>query len=96
MASAWVHDYAPRIRCMVLAAPAFVVKLYVPFARSHLLGQVNRATKPDLHVKYLCKAFGPLTHEQGAYGSPTASDPLIHPPDFGPGAARALFHRSPS
>lgn len=23
VAAAWVHDYAPRIRCMVLAAPAF-------------------------------------------------------------------------
>ena len=32
IASAWVHDYAPRIRGLVLAAPAFEVKLYVPFA----------------------------------------------------------------
>lgn len=31
-AAAWVHDYAPRIRAMVLAAPAFRVRLYVPFA----------------------------------------------------------------
>jgi len=31
-AAAWVHDYAPRIRSMVLAAPALRVKLYVPFA----------------------------------------------------------------
>ena len=30
--STWLHDYAPRIRCAVLAAPAFSVKLYVPFA----------------------------------------------------------------
>ena len=28
----WVHDYAPRIRGLVLATPAFRVKLYVPFA----------------------------------------------------------------
>jgi len=33
LVSAWVHDYAPDIRCMVLASPAFKVKLYVPFAR---------------------------------------------------------------
>ena len=33
MVAAWVHDYAPSIRCMALAAPAFQVKLYVPFAR---------------------------------------------------------------
>ncbi|ABA58200.1 Alpha/beta hydrolase fold protein [Nitrosococcus oceani ATCC 19707] len=31
-AAAWVHDYAPPIRSMVLAAPAFRIKLYVPFA----------------------------------------------------------------
>src|SRR4029450_8577357 len=28
----WAHDYAPRIRGLVLASPAFKVKLYVPFA----------------------------------------------------------------
>ena len=31
--AAWAHDYAPRVRCLVLASPAFKVKLYVPFAR---------------------------------------------------------------
>ena len=31
--STWAHDYAPRVRCLVLAAPAFKVKLYIPFAR---------------------------------------------------------------
>ena len=31
-ASAWVHDFAPRIRAMVLAAPGFRIRLYVPFA----------------------------------------------------------------
>ncbi len=31
-AAAWVHDFAPRIRAMVLAAPAFRIRLYVPFA----------------------------------------------------------------
>lgn len=36
LVSAWVHDYAPRIRGMVLASPAFKVKLYVPFARAGL------------------------------------------------------------
>lgn len=30
--AAWVHDYAPPIRAMVLLVPAFRVKLYVPFA----------------------------------------------------------------
>jgi alpha-beta hydrolase superfamily lysophospholipase len=36
LTAAWVHDYAPRLRCMVLASPAFEVKLYVPFARQGL------------------------------------------------------------
>lgn len=34
--STWVHDYAPKIRGMILASPAFKVKLYVPFARTGL------------------------------------------------------------
>lgn len=43
--AAWVHDYAPPIRGMILAVPAFRVKLYVPFAvpllrmRQKLFGQ---------------------------------------------------------
>ncbi|MEE8444884.1 MAG: alpha/beta fold hydrolase, partial [Alphaproteobacteria bacterium] len=32
LASAWVHDYAPRIRALVLGSPALRVRLYVPFA----------------------------------------------------------------
>ncbi len=28
----WVHDYAPRIRGMVLATPAFNIRLYIPWA----------------------------------------------------------------
>ena len=31
-AAAWAHDYAPKIRGLILASPAFSVKLYVPFA----------------------------------------------------------------
>ena len=34
--AAWVHDYAPRVRAMVLVTPAWRVKLYVPFARTGL------------------------------------------------------------
>src|SRR5207253_7707118 len=43
--AAWVHDYAPPIRGLILATPAFRVKLYVPFAvpllrmRQKLLGR---------------------------------------------------------
>lgn len=34
--STWAHDYAPKVRCLVLASPAFKVKFYVPFARPGL------------------------------------------------------------
>jgi alpha-beta hydrolase superfamily lysophospholipase len=76
VAAAWVHDYAPRIRCMVLAAPAFRVKLYVPFARP-LLGLASRV-KPDLHVKSYVKPSA-LTHDRERMES-YASDPLITRP----------------
>lgn len=33
LVATWVHDYAPAIRGLVLASPAFKVKLYVPLAR---------------------------------------------------------------
>lgn len=36
LAATWAHDYAPRLRGLVLASPAFKVKLYVPFARPGL------------------------------------------------------------
>lgn len=36
VAATYVHDYAPRLRALVLASPAFRVKLYVPFARTGL------------------------------------------------------------
>ena len=32
VAAAWVHDFAPKIRGLILGTPAFRVKLYVPFA----------------------------------------------------------------
>lgn len=32
--SAWLHDYAPRIRCAVLVSPAFEARLPVPFRRT--------------------------------------------------------------
>lgn len=32
MTAAWVHDYAPPLKGMILAAPAFDINLYIPFA----------------------------------------------------------------
>ena len=36
LAATWAHDYAPLVRCLVLTAPAFQVRLYVPLARPGL------------------------------------------------------------
>lgn len=36
LAAAWVHDYAPDIRALVLATPAFSVNLRIPLARPAL------------------------------------------------------------
>ena len=32
IATSWVHDYAPKIRGLIIATPAFSIRLYVPFA----------------------------------------------------------------
>lgn len=60
IASTWVHDYAPRIRSMVLAAPALKVKLYVPFA---LFGLriLNRIKHPAFISSYVKSKM--LTHD---------------------------------
>ena len=36
MSATWVHDYAPKIRALCMASPAFDIKLYVPLARPGL------------------------------------------------------------
>ncbi len=76
LAAAWVHDYAPNIRCMSLASPAFKVKLYVPFARPslNLLHQVIG----NFHVNSYVKASA-LTHDKERIAS-FESDPLIKRP----------------
>lgn len=73
LAAAWVHDYAPRIRCMVLAAPAFKIKLYVPFARPAL--RVLQKVFGDFTVQSYVKA-NYLTHDGGRIAE-FQSDPLI-------------------
>lgn len=74
--STWAHDYAPKIRAMVLASPAFSVKLYVPFARTGL--KLMQKLKGNFFVNsYVKPRF--LTHDpvrQASY----ATDPLITRP----------------
>jgi len=73
IASAWVHDYAPKIRGLVLASPAFSVKLYVPLAVPSL--KLGLLFKPVFFVNsYVKSRF--LTHDverQKSYDS----DPLV-------------------
>ncbi|VXB01753.1 putative hydrolase [Pseudomonas sp. 8AS] len=74
--STWAHDYAPRIRCLVLASPAFKVKLYVPFARPGL--KLLRAWRGNFFVNSYVKARF-LSHDPERIRS-FDSDPLISRP----------------
>ena len=73
LAATWVHDYAPRIRALVLASPAFKVKLYVPFALPGL--RLMRAMRGNFFVKSYVKAKF-LSHDPERVAS-YDSDPLI-------------------
>jgi len=76
LAAAWVHDYAPNIRCMMLAAPAFQVKLYVPFARAGL--GLLQGVMGDFCIKSYVKPEA-LTHDPERIAS-YKTDPLITRP----------------
>jgi len=73
IATAWVHDYAPPIRGMILATPAFRVKLYVPFAVPLL--RLRQKTLGPGYVKSYVKARM-LTHDPEEAERYNA-DPLI-------------------
>ena len=69
----WAHDYAPRIRSLVLASPAFKVKLYVPFARQGLA--LMRKWRGNFFVNsYVQAQF--LSHDPQRVAS-YDNDPLI-------------------
>lgn len=73
VAATWVHDYAPKINALVLASPAFKVKLYVPFARPGLA--LMRAVRGHFFLNsYVKSKF--LTHDPERIAS-YDSDPLI-------------------
>lgn len=76
LAATWVHDYAPNIRGMSLASPAFKVKLYVPFARTGI--KLMRALRGNFFVNSYVKAKL-LTHDVERIRSFEA-DPLISRP----------------
>ena len=73
VAATWLHDYAPPVRGLVMAAAAFAIKLYVPMAKPGL--RFARRFKPELFVTSYIRSTM-LTHsaEQAqAYDG----DPLI-------------------
>ena len=76
LASTWVHDYAPPLRALVLASPAFSVKLYVPFARGGIW--LWQKLKGTFFVNSYVKAKF-LTHDPMRIAS-FESDPLITRP----------------
>ena len=76
LAATWVHDYAPPIRALVLASPAFSVKLYVPFAREGIW--LWQKLKGQFFVNSYVKAKF-LTHDPARIAS-FESDPLITRP----------------
>lgn len=73
LVSTWLHDYAPKIRCAVLASPAFKVKLYVPFARTGL--KIMQKWRGNFFVNSYVKAHY-LTHNKERQAS-YDKDPLI-------------------
>ncbi len=76
LVSAWMHDYAPQIRCVSLASPAFKVKLYVPFAKQGL--RLLQAIRGHFFVNSYVKAKF-LTHDPERINSYN-NDPLISRP----------------
>lgn len=76
LASTWVHDYAPRIRGMSLASPAFRVKLYVPLAVPGL--RLLHELRGNFFINSYVKAKF-LTHDPARVAS-YERDPLITRP----------------
>jgi len=61
--AAWVHDYAPRVRAMILVAPALEIKLYVPLAIPGLRLLLKMRKNRKTFIKSYVKA-GMLTHDR--------------------------------
>jgi len=73
MTAAWVHDYAPGIRGMVLGTPAFEIKLYVPLALSSL--KLAQNFKKELFVTSYVRSN--LLTRDNSEAKAYDSDPLI-------------------
>ncbi|CAH0534218.1 putative protein YnbC [Vibrio stylophorae] len=73
IAAAWVHDYAPDIRALVLAAPAFRIKLYVPLAIPLLRIARKNGWIENLNSYVKARVLTHDRHEQQTFNQ----DPLI-------------------
>jgi alpha-beta hydrolase superfamily lysophospholipase/SAM-dependent methyltransferase len=73
--AAWVHDYAPPVRAMILVTPALRVKLYVPFARPSLRMLRRLVPGKTLYVSSYVK--GRLLTHDPEQARRYDSDPLI-------------------
>lgn len=60
LAATWVHDYAPKIRALCLASPAFDIKLYVPLAEPGL--RVLEKIRGNFFIQSYVKS-SMLTHD---------------------------------
>ena len=76
VAATWVHDYAPPLRALVLASPAFKVKLYVPLAVPGL--KLMQKLRGNFFVNSYVRPQW-LTHDPARVES-YRSDPLITRP----------------
>ena len=67
--SAYVHDFAPNIAGMALLAPAFEIKLYIPFAKQlvTLLTKIKKDAKVMSYVK--AKVLTHDVEEQNKYNN---------------------------
>ena len=73
LAATWAHDFAPQIRGLVLTAPAFQVRLYVPLARPGL-ALIRRLFGNFFITSYVRAKF--LTHDPERIRS-YDEDPLV-------------------
>lgn len=73
IAATWVHDYAPKIRALVLGSPALRIRLYVPFAIPGL--RVLNKLRPKSFISSYVK--GKLLTHDAAKAASYDNDPLV-------------------
>ncbi len=73
IATSWVHDYAPKIRGMILGTPAFAIRLYVPLATPALKVAQKLGVMPRVSSYVKAQVLTHDKHAQQAY----QDDPLI-------------------